>query len=220
MINHSTFKCILFNCDNVLVDTETVFVSVLMDMAGTYGVEMEAEEALKLFCGRKIGEAIEILEKLCPQKLPADFEHALGSKLHDEFRLGIAPVEGAAQFLTALKLPYCIASGSPREKIWLSLKLTKLDKFFKQEHIFSFCDMDNSSTLPAIFLHAAQRMGYFPEQCAVIESSIAGINAAVAGGFRVFGLGNGMNTEALEQQGATVFESISELPMLLGLTHI
>ncbi len=217
MNNHCQFKCIIFDCDNVLVDTETVFVSVLMDMASAYGVEMEVEEALRLFCGRKIADTIKILEDLCRQKFPADFETSFRKRLYDEFRLGISPIEGVEDLLSALTIPYCVASSGPREKILLNLGLTDLKRFFRDEHIFSCYEINSWKPEPEIFLHAANIMGHLPEQCAVIEDSIAGVQAAVAGGFTVFGLSNGVNAEELEQHGAIVFEYMAELPQLLGL---
>lgn len=211
------FKCIIFDCDNVLVDTETIFVSVLMDMASNYGVEMDADEALKLFAGRKIGATIEVLENLCGQQFPSNFEASFRAKLYDEFRLGVSPVEGVEKLLSTLQLPYCVASSGPREKIELNLKLTNLERFFKSEEIFSCYDINSWKPEPDIFLHAAKKMGYEPKDCAVIEDSIAGIQAAIAGGFTVFGLSNGFNQDELADQGAIVFNYMTELPTLLGL---
>lgn len=211
------FKCIIFDCDNVLVDTETIFVSVLMDMAGSYGVEMEADEALRVFAGRKIGDTIKVLENLCGKPFPETFETAFRAKLYDEFRLGVSPVEGVEQLLSSLKLPYCVASSGPREKIELNLKLTGLEHFFTANKIFSCYEINSWKPEPSIFLHAAAAMGYAPKDCAVIEDSIAGIQAGISGGFTVFGLSNGFNDEELAAEGAIVFHYMDELPQLLGL---
>ena len=60
-------------------------------------------------------------------------------------------------------------------------------------------------------------MGFKPNECAVIEDSIPGIQAAKAGGFDVFGFTGDMNKTAFEESGATVFSVISDLSQLLGI---
>jgi len=42
---------------------------------------------------------------------------------------------------------------------------------------------------PDLFLHAADQLGLIPKQCVVVEDAAAGIQAALAGGFRSIGLG-------------------------------
>ena len=42
---------------------------------------------------------------------------------------------------------------------------------------------------PDLFLHAAQTLGFPPSECVIVEDAAAGIEAALAGGFRSVGLG-------------------------------
>lgn len=212
--NHSEVKCIIFDCDNVLVDTESTLVSVLMNMARTYGAEMDTEEAIRVFSGRQLLQSIRILEQRSGVTFPADFEKEFRIKLYDEFRKGVQPIDGAKDLLKNLKLPYCVASSGPREKIELNLGLTGLLDFFDENRIFSSYDIDSWKPEPDIFLHAANTMGFLPEECVVIEDSLAGVEAAKAGGFRVYGLTNGFNQQELTEQGAIVFNEMK------GLTHL
>ena len=75
---------------------------------------------------------------------------------------------------------------------------------------------------PDIFLYAAKGMGYKPEQCVVIEDSIAGIKAAKAAGMRVFNYTGDANAdiEQAKTLGAVTFGHMSELPALLGLKSL
>lgn len=212
--NYSEVKCIIFDCDNVLVDTESTLVSVLMDMARNYGAEMDTEEAIKIFSGRQLLQSIQFLEKRSGVTFPADFEKEFRIKLYDEFRKGVQPIDGVKDLLENLKLPYCVASSGPREKIELNLGLTGLLDFFDENRIFSSYDIDSWKPEPDIFLHAANTMGFLPEECVVIEDSLAGVEAAKAGGFRVYGLTNGFNQQELTEQGAIVFNEMK------GLTHL
>ena len=47
----------------------------------------------------------------------------------------------------------------------------------------------NQKPAPDLFLHAAGQLGLKPAECAVVEDAAAGIEAALAGGFRSIGLG-------------------------------
>ncbi|MFA4868641.1 MAG: HAD family hydrolase [Pedobacter sp.] len=217
-INHNTeIKCIIFDCDNVLVDTESTLVSVLIDMAREYGADMDTGEAIRLFSGRQLLQSIRILEQRSDITFPEDFEKRFRVRLYEEFRKGVQPIPGVKELLESLKLPYCVASSGPREKIELNLGLTGLSVFFDESRIFSSYDIDSWKPDPDIFLHAASTMGFSPSECVVIEDSLAGIEAARTGGFRVYGLTNGYNQQELTDHGAIVFHEMRTLIQLLNI---
>ena len=58
-------------------------------------------------------------------------------------------------------------------------------------------------------------MGFKPNECVVIEDSMAGIIAARKGGFDVFGFTNEENKKDFENVGAKVFFEMGELNELL-----
>jgi HAD superfamily hydrolase (TIGR01509 family) len=220
-MNHTNLiqetKCIIFDCDNVLVDTETIMISALIDMASEYGAKMDIEEAIRLFSGRQMLYTIQYLEQQSGVTFPVDFEKQFRIRLYDEFRKGVQPIEGVKGVLENLKLPYCVASSGPREKIELNLGLTGLLGFFDDSRIFSAYDINSWKPDPDIFLYAAKKMGFSPDECVVIEDSLAGVEAARRGGFRVYGLTNGHNQQELADQGAIVFKEMKALPHLLKL---
>ena len=51
-------KCIIFDCDGTLVDSEYLTNSVIAQMAGELGVEMTAEEATTIFGGKTLDAVI------------------------------------------------------------------------------------------------------------------------------------------------------------------
>ena len=102
------------------------------------------------------------------------------------------------------------------QKIRLNLGLVNLlDQFENQ--IYSSYDIGSWKPDPGIFLYAAKRMGFEPEECAVIEDSASGIRAAIAGGFKVYALANEKKKKTFEQEGAIAFENMKELEKLLAL---
>ena len=70
---------------------------------------------------------------------------------------------------------------------------------------------------PDVFLHAASTMGYPPSECAVIEDSEPGIQAALAAGMQVFAYAASSDTTSAESADVQTFTDMTSLPALLGL---
>jgi HAD superfamily hydrolase (TIGR01509 family) len=214
----TNIKCILFDCDGVLVDSEAIGNQVLLNMAAKYGLKISLNEAYKKFNGRSLKDCFQQIEQLINQPLPENFEIAYRKKSFEAFASQIKPVKGVLKFLNSLTIPYCVASSGPVEKIKLTLKTAGLiDKF--ENKIFSSYQINSWKPDPGIFLHAAQEMGFSVNECIVIEDSIAGIIAAKRGGFKVFGIANETNSKELENEGAIIFYTFEELATLLKMEN-
>jgi len=60
-------------------------------------------------------------------------------------------------------------------------------------------------------------MAVEPTRCAVVEDTPSGVTAAVSAGMRAFGYAVDSDATALREAGAEVFESMEDLPGLLGV---
>lgn len=207
-------ECVIFDCDGVLVDSETIGIRVLLDMTARYGVTTPLAEAVEEFGGRRLREVIDVLQTRAHESFPTDLESQYRTRSYEVFQTEVVAVPGIKEVLDSLAVPFCVASSGPVEKIKLNLSNTGLLPYFTGR-IFSAYDIHRWKPDPGIFLHAADRMGFAPHQCVVIEDSLAGVAAGVAGGFRVLGYARPHNASALEREGAVVFFSMSELPLLL-----
>ena len=49
--------------------------------------------------------------------------------------------------------------------------------------------VERQKPAPDLFLHAAKQLGLPPAECVVVEDAAAGVDAALAGGFRTIGIG-------------------------------
>ncbi|XXY14999.1 HAD-IA family hydrolase [Sorangium sp. So ce216] len=128
---------------------------------------------------------------------------------------GLRPMDGALALVSALSIPFCVASSGPREKIELSLSVTGLSPFFSGR-IFSSYEVGAWKPDPGLFLHAAGAMGIPPSGCVVVEDSGPGIAAGLAAGMTVVAL-QGERSEERVADGVRVMRSLSELPGLLGI---
>lgn len=209
-------KCIIFDCDGVLVDTEKIGNQILINMAAEYGFKMELEEAYRNFNGRNLKSCFLHIENAIGQKLPEDFEDQYRINSFEAFKKEARPVEGVVEFISKLKIPYCVASSGPVEKIRLNLGNAGLLEQFENK-IYSSYTIQKWKPDPDIFLFAASQMGFEVNECIVIEDSIAGVMAGVKGGFKVYGFANEHNASDLKQEGAILFSSFQELRAMLDL---
>jgi beta-phosphoglucomutase-like phosphatase (HAD superfamily) len=102
-------------------------------------------------------------------------------------------------------------------KLNLGLIETGLLDFF-YPHIFSSALVRKGKPAPDLFLHAAHRMGTRPENCIVVEDSVAGVTAATRAGMSAIGFVGGGHSypkhpDSLFSAGATaVCERFEDIP--------
>jgi HAD superfamily hydrolase (TIGR01509 family) len=209
-------ECIIFDCDGVLVDSEVINNRTLLEMTAEFGVTMNLTEAVEAFSGIRLKEAIKTLQQRATRPFPESLEQDFRARTYEIFKKEMQAVPGVKKVLEGLTVPFCVASSGPVEKIKLNLTVTGLIGYF-ENRIFSGYDINSWKPDPGIFLYAAEKMGFAPAVCAVVEDSKAGITAAVRGGFTPYGYAKPFNAKVLEKEGAKVFYNMSELPGLLSL---
>ena len=208
------YKCIIFDCDGVLVDSETITCKVILEMAKSIGLVINLDFAVKEFSGKSLHSIFEFIEKRIEKSLPADFEKEFRKKTYEAFRNEIQAIEGVHELLDRLTVPFCVASSGPIEKIKLNLTTTKLIHKFNDNIISSF-EIGSWKPEPGIFLHAAEKMGYKPSECVVIEDSVYGVEAAKAGGIDVFAYVNDKDKNVFLDTDVKVFYDMNHLDVLL-----
>ncbi|OYX84386.1 MAG: hypothetical protein B7Y83_08365 [Flavobacteriales bacterium 32-34-25] len=208
------YKCIIFDCDGVLVDSEEISIGTLVSMAKSHGAIIDENYAHQLFLGKSLEFCFDYIAELANKKLPSDFEEEFRVRTFKAFQKDLKPVKGIHELLAKVNVPIAVASNGPADKIRLNLTTTKLiDKF--EEAIFSAYDINSWKPNPELYLHAAKTMGFEVKDCVVIEDSPAGVQAALTGGFDVFGFTNHANFDALQQMNIPLFDDIANLDLLL-----
>lgn len=213
----SKYQCVIFDCDGVLVDSEPIASQVMVDMANELGANIDLDYALKNFKGTSIHECQEHIAGLVEHEMPVDFLPRFRERSFASFKKNIKPVEGIAQVLRNLVLPFCVASSGPENKIRLNLELTGLLPFF-EDRIFSCFAIEKWKPDPAVFLWAAETMGFQPHECLVIEDSLSGVDAARSGGFDVFGFTAHDYNNVLEGEATRTFDDMSNLLEMLNIS--
>jgi HAD superfamily hydrolase (TIGR01509 family) len=179
------YKCVIFDCDGVLVDSESIGARVWVEMAKKLGLSISFKKAFDEFTGKSFNSVVESLSEKAKTEIPDDFEKEFRAKTYSAFQADLQPINGIHDVLKKITVPFCVASSGPREKIDLNLAKVDLISFFPSDRIFSCYDIRKWKPDPAIYLYAAKQMGFRPEDCVVIEDSPFGVQAAIAGGFDV-----------------------------------
>ena len=211
----SKYKCIIFDCDGVLVDSEPLSNQVMVDLANALGANIDLDFAYQHFKGNSFNECAKKISKLITQKLPIDFEEQYRKESFQRFKNEIKPIDGVKDALQDLKIPFCVASSGPVNKIKLNLELTGLSSFFQEKTIFSCYSIKKWKPDPSVFLWASKTMGFKIEECLVVEDSLIGIEAALRGGFDVFGFTAHDYEGELHKKATKTFSSMKNLKELL-----
>lgn len=176
-------KCIIFDCDGVLVDTETTSFRVFGEVLHELGYNAPIEQMTVDFSGTSLGACIDYVEKMFTMKVPENFIEIFRARSFKAFKKEVTPIPGIHELLKEFPLPYCVASSSLKEKIILNLTVTNLIQYFEGK-IYSAYDIQEWKPDPGVFLYAAKGMGFTPDECLVIEDSVSGLTAARSGGFK------------------------------------
>lgn len=198
-----------FDCDGVLVDSEPISIQILVDMANNYGANIDLAYGMKHFKGSFMTACIENISALTSLPLPDSFQEDYRNQSFEAFKKGMKPVDGIKNVLNNLTIPFCVASSGPENKIRLNLELTGLLPYFETK-IFSCYTIQKWKPDPAVFLWAADAMGFKPSECLVIEDSISGVKAAKYGGFDVFGFTAHDYSNELEYEATKTFNNMKD----------
>jgi len=207
----------IFDCDGVLVDSETITHQVLIDALGELGLDLGLGEAIELFMGNTLVETIAIVEDRLGRPLPENFFPEWRERLYATLReLPVQPVAGVLEVLDAISCPACVVSNGPFRKMETTLGATGLLSRFR-DRLYSPEAGFRGKPAPDMFVAAAERFGVEPGRAFVVEDSPKGVRGAVAAGMVVFGYAGAehADADALEREGARVFASMLELPKLL-----
>tara|TARA_R110000868_G_scaffold291002_2_gene551321 strand:+ start:25646 stop:26287 length:642 start_codon:yes stop_codon:yes gene_type:complete len=210
------YKCIIFDCDGVLVDSEVLGNQVFVDMANEYGADIDISYAMRHFKGGFLMDSIRQVEAIIQKTLPVYFESEYRQRSYQIFSTHLKSVEGIEKVLEKLTVPFCVASSGPQEKIKRNLETAGLWSYFNG-NIFSCYDIGKWKPDPAIYLHASTAMGFLPNECLVIEDSYKGAMAATSGGFDVYGYALHNEDPDFEKEVTRTFEQMNDLISLLKL---
>ncbi len=220
MLGAAPPELVIFDCDGVLVDSETISNTVLARTLTEAGLPTTLDEALRDYKGRTLGEVREGAEQKLGRPLPTDWLTRFREQRSAVFERDLQPVLGAADVVRSVSdagIAVCVASQGELDKTELTLRLTGLRPLFGTGALFSAQMVPRGKPDPDLFLHACAVMGAEPGQCVVVEDSPLGVAAAVSARMRVIGYTADASDIELRDAGAEIVASMQEIPALLGI---
>lgn len=181
----TTTSLVIFDCDGVLIDSELISATVLVDQLRLQGVNADLAFVFRNCLGRSFPAVAENVASFSGRPLPADFENQYRSALLRSFETGLRPVPGVVDVLDGLRIPYCVATGSGTERAARSIAIAGLGDRVR-DRLFTASMVARGKPAPDLFLLAAEKMKTAPEECLVIEDSDLGVLAARAAGMQVW----------------------------------
>ena len=217
-------QVVIFDCDGVLVDSETIALARTRKALGRVGLKLGEAEVRERFLGLSAQSMQEFAERALGSPLPAGFQSDLARDTLADFERELKGVEGIGEAIAKLNARVCVASSSSLERIRASLRIVGYSDLFGP-NVFSAADVASGKPEPDIFLYAARRLGADPRGCLVVEDSAPGVTAARRAEMTVFGFTGGAHAKgraysaALIAAGADlVFDDMRELPDLIEAT--
>lgn len=204
---------IIFDLDGVLVESERIAIRIDSEMLTEAGFPMTPAEVTEAFLGLSDESMMADIQQRFGRPVPVELKQQMRDALLAAYPEELEATKGAAQLLTAIPGPRCVASSSDPDKIAYSLGLTGLERWFDAETMFSATMVERGKPAPDLFLHAASTMGHRPDRCLVIEDSPHGVSAAVAAGMPVIGYVGG------DHAGPTLARRLNEAGADLVLDH-
>jgi HAD superfamily hydrolase (TIGR01509 family) len=183
----------IFDCNGVLVDSESIVANVAAQELTRAGFAVSPEIVARFFTGRRPTDMLGDIETATQRQLPPNFGSTLASATLRRLRSELRATSHVEHALTWLRGPKCVASSSPLDRVRVSLECTGLLRFF-DPYVFTASDVPRGKPEPDLFLYVAARMRVTPADCIVVEDSPAGVAAAHAAGMVPIGFIGGSHT--------------------------
>jgi len=216
------FSAVLFDCDGVLVDSESITNSVLRQMLIEMGWDISTEECIRIFIGKALKDQWEPILENTGVRIDEAWISTFRARRDAALRTDLQPITGALKTVQAIHELYgesiaCV-TGADRTKVEMQLEITGLSEYFG-DRVFSGMECAKSKPAPDVYLAAATSLGIAPEEALVIEDTATGVAAGIGAGATVFGFSNNGPTSTAPQKlldagVALVFNDMAELPDL------
>ena len=182
------FKAIIFDMDGLLVDSEPVWNEVEVGLAESCGY-VYSQEIRESGVGMRIDEFAAILQRHYPKlgSTPAEIEAAItqGMLRQPADKIRARPGAGKlVRYVADLGIPRAIASSSPQ--VIIEHFVTLLGWGDMIPHRYSAETLARGKPAPDIYLHAADQLGFAPEDCLALEDSRLGTIAALRAGMTCY----------------------------------
>ncbi len=188
------FKGIIFDLDGVLCSTDEYHYLAWKALADAIGADGFSREDNKMQRGVSRMESLEVVLKRCAKQYSDVEKLALAERKNEIYKSMLGNMsendlseEVYSTLLALRERGLKLAVGSSSKNTPLILGKLGLGSFF--DAVADGNCVTRSKPYPDVFLLAAEYLKLSPQDCLVVEDATAGVEAGVAGGFAVAGIG-------------------------------
>jgi beta-phosphoglucomutase len=209
-------EAILFDCDGVVLDSETIWDRCETEFLHRRGIAFDVERTKPLITG--LGQRAGVLllqEQYGVEGDPDDLVRERLEIIQELFEREVRFTEGFPEFFEEKvrgRYATCIATSMPEELFAVADRRLGISRFFGGHVYFPTHVGGRAKPEPDIFLYAAAQLGAPPGRCLVLEDSPRGIEAARRAGMRVIGLAT-THEKSMLTQADRVVESFAEIEL-------
>ena len=217
------FEAVLFDCDGVLADSESLTNGVLRDMLQELGWTLTVAQSMDMFVGKAVKDELALIAQNTGQPVTTAWLDEFVARRNVALQSRLQAIPNVLPAIQHIHAQHggniACASGADRFKVEMMLRQLSLIDYF-EGRIFSGYEVPRSKPFPDVYLAAANALAVNPTRCAVIEDSVTGVRAGVAAGSTVFAYlpatTSHVGAAALREAGAHhLFTDMAELPNLL-----
>ncbi len=192
-------KGMIFDLDGVIISTDSFHFAAWKAIADEEGIPFD-EKINNRLRGVSRMDSLNIILERAIKEYSEEEKIALCEKKNALYRKSLEALtpkdvdEDVLSTLKALKEKGIkLALGSGSKNASFIIERIGVKDFF--DAIVDGSMITHSKPNPEVFLLAAQKLGLEPNECGVVEDAKAGVEAAKAGGFTSFGIGDASNSE-------------------------
>ena len=214
-------KAFIFDLDGVLVHTDYFHFLAWKKIAEKLGIPFD-EQKNNLLRGVSRRESLEIiLNEKKDIMLSEDEKNQLLEEKNFYYKNYISQMsetDASVEVTTTLenlkKEGFLLAVGSSSKNAQCILEKTQLRKYF--EAVSDGNNISKSKPDPEVFVKAAHFLSVKPEECAVVEDAVSGINAAINANM----LGIGIGEAACHKETQIKIRTIEDLNIVSQVLNI
>ena len=207
-------KCVIFDIDGVVVNTEPVGYRADKDLYKALNIEVP-DDVYATFVGTSPINNMQKLKEL--YNLPNTHEDLLAQRHKFYYNVFDAAddvhlMPGVLDFIINLRdngVKVILASSALKIKIAKILDRFNLRPYF--DEVISGEDFEFSKPNPAIFIEAVAKSGFSKSECIIIEDSTNGIQAAKAAGVYCIGYVSGLGLPQDTSEANKIITDFKEL---------
>lgn len=207
-------KALIFDCDGVLVDSEPVYAKAFSATLAAFGLSLPAAMLQSSLQGKSMSDCYRWLAKHWQFTVTEAFEQELFAETDRLLPELLQPIDGILDVVKSAIVPKAVASNGVRRSVENNLASCHLAQYFG-EHVYTASQVAKPKPAPDVYAFAASQLGVAASDCAVIEDSALGVQAALAAGMQVCWLTHGreasLNFVGCAQARVTVAPTIDEV---------